>query len=219
MLPLNINKLTSMTIALAGMAQVTGLIQALTRTGKLDEIAWHASVNSLFQTDPSDTYAVYGGRSGIAYGLKNLVTLFSPPIATHELQCILNIMRIQRKIWRSSTLKNQLAKRIRHAQKQAHWFGDLHHNVIMSLADIYESTLNTLHFRTTIIGSHQALATGVQIEKVQTLLLAGVRSAVLWQQLGGSRLMLALLRKQLHQTATELLQHPHIIMRSALHES
>ncbi|HSX19775.1 MAG TPA: DUF489 family protein, partial [Gammaproteobacteria bacterium] len=44
------------------------------------------------------------------------------------------------------------------------------------------------------------------VNKIRTILLAGVRSAVLWRQLGGSRWQLTFGKKTLLQDAQALLQ-------------
>jgi high frequency lysogenization protein len=199
-----------MTLALAGIVQAASLVSQLAQTGKLDETAWEATIRSIFVTDPENTLAVYGGLPGIQYGLEKLVLLLTPPTRPTETRFMLAIMRLQKKISRSAKMTEALTKRITKTKKQAEYFSPTHPTVIASLADIYETTLNALHFRTAVWGNHRALAVQSHMEKIRALLLAGVRSSVLWRQMGGSRLSLIFMRAKIRGTAQHILaSFPH----------
>jgi high frequency lysogenization protein len=78
--------------------------------------------------------------------------------------------------------------------------GDICHSV----AAIYQDTLSTLSFRIKINGSAQHLQNSKNADVIRALVLAGVRSAHLWRQLGGRRWKLALQRGQIRDTAVAL---------------
>jgi len=56
-----------------------------------------------------------------------------------------------------------------------------------------------------VSGEHGHLANPVIAAKVRAALLAGIRSAVLWRQLGGRRWQLLFSRGKIARTAAELL--------------
>jgi high frequency lysogenization protein len=65
--------------------------------------------------------------------------------------------------------------------------------------------LSTFNYRIQVKGEQKFLENPENINKVRALLLAGVRSAVLWRQKGGSRLQLLFSRAKTLQTTTRLL--------------
>jgi high frequency lysogenization protein len=80
-----------------------------------------------------------------------------------------------------------------------------HPTVIANLADIYLNTISTFHFRVMILGTQRVLNAKENMEKVRALLLAGVRAAVLWRQVGGSRLQILFSRAKIKACAEKLL--------------
>ncbi len=79
---------------------------------------------------------------------------------------------------------------INRANMQVNLFSLVHDNVMANLASTYIDTLSTFTFRIQVTGSQCYLANPNIANKTRALLLAGIRSAVLWKQLGGSRLQL-----------------------------
>jgi high frequency lysogenization protein len=69
---------------------------------------------------------------------------------------------------------------------------------------LYQDTLSTLSFRVQVTGNVQHLKTPANADKIRALLLAGVRSAMLWKQLGGKRWQLILQRRQIVNSCRQL---------------
>jgi high frequency lysogenization protein len=77
--------------------------------------------------------------------------------------------------------------------------------VIGNLADTYKQTLSTLSFRIKVAGNPQILQNSHNANKVRALLLAGIRAAILWRQVGGRRWHLLFNRKRYIKDAQGLL--------------
>ncbi len=114
-------------------------------------------------------------------------------------------MHLERKLMNNKEVFKLLARRVKYASSQAIYFSETHSTVLASLADIYLSTLGTLPFRVQVLGQAKLLNQPEIINKVRALMLAGVRSAVLWRQMGGSRLQLFFSRSKLVQMAKQSL--------------
>ena len=200
------NQLYKITLALAGVAQAASLVKDLAQKGKIDDIAYQTSIKSIFQTDPPDVLAVYGGNiDGLKFGLETLITLFETKTILTDTRYMLALMRLQKKISRSKKMLHILSQRLDQAKKQAEYFSFFHPTVIANLADIYLNTISTFKFRIIIWGSQRILTAPENMEKIRALLLAGVRSAVLWRQVGGSRLQLIFSRGKIIQMAKKIL--------------
>lgn len=201
------DKFYNSTIALAGAVQAVSLVRELAQTGKMNQDAYQASIYSIFQTDPQDIKTVYGDIHGVKLGLEKLIQLFSGnQKADRQLtRYVLSLLYLQKKISRSPKLLNQLAQRINQTKKQVDYFHLLHPTVISNLADTYLNTISRFKFRIIIWGTQRSLSVTDNMDKIRALLLAGIRSAVLWRQMSGSRLQLLFQRAKIKATAEKIL--------------
>ncbi|MCG8433413.1 MAG: DUF489 family protein, partial [Gammaproteobacteria bacterium] len=85
-------------------------------------------------------------------------------------------------------------------------FDPTHDNVLANLADTYVNTIGTLRPRVLVNGEHGHLQNPRNVNLIRALLLAGIRSATLWYQCGGSRWNLLFSRRSFLAAADELLQ-------------
>jgi high frequency lysogenization protein len=76
--------------------------------------------------------------------------------------------------------------------------------VITKLASTYSSTVSLLQPRIILNGKPEHLKQAVITEKIRAILLAGIRSAVLWSQMGGTQWQLLFKRKLLVETSQKL---------------
>lgn len=202
-------KLFKRTIALAGVFQAAGLIQELTSEGTLPEEPFEASINSLYEQNPSSVLDVYGGETGIRYGLELMSFVFSSQSKKNYQQLsryVVSIFHLAAKLSKSPELLKKLDQRIKLAKNQAEYFNKMHPNVIGSFAQAYLETAGTYSFRIQVVGKRQYMQRQDTMDKVRALLLAGVRAAILWRQVGGNNWHLLFSRKSMVKTAQELLK-------------
>lgn len=212
------DKLYNTTIALAGMIQAISLVKELAQTGKADEVYFSTCIYSIFQTDPKDTITVYQTLPHIKRGLEELISILNngdPKHSRSVMRYLISLIHLQNKIQRSSQIIKTLSQRISQAKKQVDYFSLTHPTVIVNLADIYMNTVSKFKFRIMIWGNPRILHVSEVMEKIRALLLSGIRSAVLWRQLGGSRLHLFFSRKQIKIMAEKILSE---INQLELHE-
>lgn len=197
----NEKKNVERSLALAGVFQSAALVRDLARTGKTEKTAFDTSIQSIYQLDPSTVEQVYGGKiSGLRLGLQELVNLLGYTKITHNREItryLIGLMHLERKLNHSPETKKNLSRRIKHAISQANYFSSSPQLIIDSLADIYVTTLGELPFRLHVVGQGKYLGHAGTVSKIRAALLAGVRSAVLWRQLGGARWQLFLMRNKL----------------------
>jgi high frequency lysogenization protein len=193
-------------LALAGLFQAVGLAQQLATQGRCDETAMEASVGSVFNIDAPSVAAVYGGVGGVRLGLRNLIGQLddgSRDIALTRMA--VTVMRLERSLARRTELAAKLQEGIVATRRQVAHFGQDSPQVIGRLADLYASTLSTLSPRVMVSGNPQFLQQPVVVEKVRANLLAAVRSAVLWRQVGGRQWQILVSRRQCSMLARGLL--------------
>lgn len=97
-----------------------------------------------------------------------------------------------------------LGSRLKKTMGNLDHFELTHERIIASLAHIYEDTLSTFRYRIQVTGNRLYLENPTNVNRIRALLLSGVRSAMLWRQVGGKRWHLLTQRKAL-LTATNSL--------------
>lgn len=201
-------KITEITIALAGIAQSIGLIREIAQKGKVDSDIFETSIQSIFETEPKNVVSVFGNIQSLQLGLEKLTGILQANTDHSRLNAryMLSMMRLQRKISRNPSMLNTLADRIQQTKKQVEYFSLTHPTVIANLADTYINAITPFRFRFFLLGNQKMLGIHENMEKIRALLLAALRSAVLWRQLGGSRLQLLFSRAKIATRAAQLLK-------------
>ena len=193
-------------LALAGLFQACALAQQLANDGRCDEGAMEASVASVFRIDAPSVVVVYGDASNVRLGLRTLIAQLDetgPDMSVTRMT--VTVMRLERSLSARTDLLDKLQQGIVAAQRQVEHFGQDSSQVNSRLAELYASTLSILTPRVMISGNPQQLQIPSVVEKVRTNLLAAMRSAVLWRQLGGRQWQLLLYRRQCSMLARGLL--------------
>lgn len=198
-------------LALAGVFQAAALVKQLAKTGRAEETSFLASIRSIFKVEAATTLEIYEDTKQFALGLNELIRLFSnhklpkdPEIARY----VFSLLHLERKLSQQDAILAQIRHGIERAATQAQHFSPTHENVMANLASLYTDTLSTFSFRIHVTGEPLYLSQTPTINKVRALLLAGIRSAVLWQQLGGRRWQLLLNRTAILEAARRWLTAP-----------
>jgi high frequency lysogenization protein len=193
-------------LALAGLFQACALAQQLANDGRCDEGAMEASVASVFRIDAPSVVAVYGDAANVRLGLRTLIAQLDETGRDMAVtRMTVTVMRLERSLAARPDLLEKLQQGIIAAQRQVEHFGQDSSQVNSRLAELYASTLSILNPRVMVSGNPQQLQLPSVVEKVRTNLLAAVRSAVLWRQLGGRQWQLLLYRRQCSMLARGLL--------------
>lgn len=200
------NDLKGQTIALAAMFQFSACVEQLAKTGHVNQKDFEVSVNSLFNQNPADTLEIYGGIEPLATGLSFLIANLSrsPERSSDCIRYVMGILHLQKQLSKKPSMLNMIANRLNKSRLQVEHFSIIHENVIAGLADVYTDTISTFNFRIQVTGEYQFLQQTRIANQIRTLLFAGVRSAVLWRQLGGNRLKAIYQRTAILEVARSL---------------
>ena len=193
-------------IPLAGMFQAGYLIYDLAHKGRTDAYeAYEASINSILITDAETTEAVYGDVSGVGYGLQLLSELFDKSNKARDMEIaryVLGVIHLEKKLRKVPSMDDRIVSGIELAKNQAASFENpLHENVIANLANTYAETISTIQPKIMVAGEPEYLTNTATANKIRALLLALMRSTVLWLQKGGSRWDLIFQRKKIIELA------------------
>jgi high frequency lysogenization protein len=201
-------------LALAGIFQSARLVQQLAREGRTDNEALRASIQSILALDAPDVETVYGGARGVHLGLELLSTRLSGKTQPSDMEMaryVVALVQLEGSLRRRPTMLDAIRQGIDTARAQMKFFQnnapaeDVHPLLMEKLAELYSQTISTLTPRIMVSGEHGHLNNPAIAAKVRATLLAGIRSAVLWRQLGGRRWQLLFARGKIARAAAELL--------------
>ncbi len=195
-------------LALAGCFQAAWCAQGIARRGMADSAAMETSIHSLFQTDAGDVPAVFGSAERVAPGLRQfIIQVRSNNGRDMELsRYVIALVQLERKLSGDSARLQRIAEGIESAEGRLAHFHLLHPNIVAQLADIYSDTISNMQPRIMVNGEPLHLQNPDNQNRIRALLLAGVRSAMLWHQLGGRRRHILFGRSRLVKTAEEMLK-------------
>lgn len=203
-------------LALAGIFQAAHLVQQIARTGMVDQATFASSIQSIFRIDVDSSEDVYAGAENLTYGAKilqiqlgnseNNATAVKQKRDIEVTKYVINVMVLEKKLAKHPELLNKVSLGVEKATAQAEHFSQTHENVIANLADIYSQTISTLKPKIIVNGEQNHLSNPDNTNKIRALLLAAVRSAVLWRQCGGKRWQILLKRSVFLDEAKKLLQ-------------
>ncbi len=198
------------TLALAGVFQSAVLAQQLARRGYPEEEAFHTSVRSILITDAESTEAVFGGVNGLALGLRTMRDRVATSGEGSDFEIaryVLSLAQLNIKLKKHQTMMRYVSERIESLKEG---LGKINgegfsNELYAALAQLYKETLSTLKPQIIVQGEHGNLANPLVVDKVRATLLAGVRAAFLWDQLGGRRWHLIFARKTYLSNAQQIL--------------
>ena len=195
------------TLALAGLFQALALVRTLATQGQADAASYASSIGSVLRIDAPSVAAVFDGVGSVRLGLQTLQReLEGRQVDAATRRMALTVLRIERRLIGDPPRVEHLQQGLRDAQRQAEHFGSVDHpTVIARLAGLYADTLSSLRPRVLVTGNAQMLNQPATVERIRAALLAAVRAAVLWRQLGGTQWRLLLQRRQTLMVARGLL--------------
>lgn len=195
-------------LALAGVYQAAAEVRRIGREGAVGTAALEATIESLFRFDAPTVADVYGGEYRVVTGLRSLRNFLNQTRDRAALEIARYagaLLRLERKASSAGGpldgirdgLESIVAQGLQHPPYEA--------EALRRIADIYVDHVSPIGPRIMVQGEPAFLNAEGNPEKIRALLLGGLRSAVLWRQLGGTRLGLVFSRTRQVEAATALL--------------
>ncbi len=202
------NIVKNRTLALAGVFQATELVRQAACHGTWSGYAASSCLQSLFMLEGEIPDEIYGGREKVRLGIETLLAVLQGENRyTESLRYAIGLMQIERKFRRSKKFQHQLGVELEKITGMGEELDqhDRENLQAHEISQLYSDTISMLSPRIVVNGKPQYLKNERTVDWVRTLLLAGLRSAVLWRQLGGGRFELMFGRKKIVREAQSLL--------------
>ncbi len=177
------------TLALAGIYQAASLVKQIANTGLANSAHIESSLETLFRFDANTVEEVYGSVAGVSHGVKVLYQHLSDKTGRdiEITKYVISLIMLERKLSNNNNMLDEISNRLNHIESQFEFFSLNHENTFAKLGQLYQDTISTLGPKIMVSGEQPHLSNERNANKVRALLLAGIRSAVLWKQCGGSR--------------------------------
>ncbi|AZZ91622.1 lysogenization regulator HflD [Hahella sp. KA22] len=201
--------LENQVIALAGVFQSAALVDQLAKQGTVAPTSYECSLKSLLKVDATSTLDVYGDIYGLQLGLKELIAVLERKQDRKKVDVVryaLTLLYLEGKVNKRGDMLDVMSQRIAQIQTQTLHFDPTHTNIISAFASLYSDTISTFPQRIQVTGDPRFLRVDENADKIRALLLAGIRAAVLWRQVGGRRWKLFFMRKKILQIANGMLR-------------
>jgi len=175
-------------LALAGLIQALAQVRRIADTGQAAADVLATALDSVFRIDATSASEVYGGTAAVRPGLLLLRDHFQGTTRDERQlpRLALAVLQLERRFVRDDAMADRVQQGIRAQAQAAARLGGTHPDVLAALGALYAGTLSHLRPRVLVQGNPHYLGQAAVVAEIRAVLLAAVRSAVLWRQLGGS---------------------------------
>ncbi|MEA3643885.1 MAG: high frequency lysogenization protein HflD [Lamprobacter sp.] len=190
-------------IALAGLHQASHCVLRIANRGSVDIEQMEPCLYSLFQIDADDVPAVYGESGAVATGARQIIAqLTGQPERNMEMtRYVITLLKHERTLAERGDMLAALGDGIESVREARGEAPLIDRDVIARFASLYSATISKLEPRIIVRGNPLYLQNEENQERIRALLLAGIRSAILWRQCGGRRMQILLGRRKLLDAA------------------
>ena len=180
------DSIESRVLALGGMLQALAQVRRIAETGQSESEPVRVALDSVFRIDAADTQAVYGDAASLRVGLRLLRDYLANSNRDQVLGKLgLAVLQLERRFVGEDAVVTQVQTGLRGLEAPAQRLGSTHPDVVAGLGSLYADTVSTLRPRVMVQGNPHYLGQAGVVAEIRALLLAALRSAVLWRQCGG----------------------------------
>jgi high frequency lysogenization protein len=204
----SIDRSREQAIALAAVIESAILVDQLARTGTAPVEEMQALTESLFRFEWESVDEVFGGSARLRRGVETLAGILRQS-ATGDygnvMRYTLSMLYLGRTLARDKEKLGIIRSRLQHAALKSAHFSTRFDELAASIAAVYQDTISTYRYRIQVTGTAAHLQNPLVADRIRTLLLAGLRAAVLWRFVGGSRLKTVLRRARMLAACSAIL--------------
>jgi len=201
-------------IVLAAIGQCAALVDNLAVRGSADADAVAVCVRPLLCFNPGSVSELFPSIHQLTTGLHTLQAIFGSNRDERNpevIRYLLGVLALRQKLMSDRAMQEKLQSELaKVTAPESFEQGEddfRRQEFFKQVANIYQTTISSYSFRIHVKGNMEFLRNENIANQVRTLLLAGIRLAVLWYQIGGRRWHLILYRKKINQTVGDIRKH------------
>ena len=197
-------QMRNQTIAMAALCEAALLIQQVSKGQAFDSQALATLVGGIMNTAPENVDQVYPNVASLKQGSYLLVHQLSGQATSKDVEVtryLAGMMSLSKKLLNNQTALTGLSTSLKEVERRLEHFDITDASIIGNFADIYSKNISPIGQKIKVIGTPQNLKQPIIQNQVRALLLAGVRAAVLWRQMGGKRRQFIFSRNKILKSA------------------
>ena len=203
---MNDDQITQRVMALAGLLQALQEVRHLAENGRVDQARLQTAIDGVLRIDADSVAEIYGGVAPVADGLRTLIGYFDNRLGDPQLpKLALAVLQLERSFSRDEDAMEAVRSAVARLAGQAHNDGATHPDTLARLGEIYAASLSPMKPKVMVQGNPHYLAQPQVVGEIRALLLAAIRSAVLWRQMGGTQWDFLFKRGEMKRAAMALL--------------
>ena len=174
-------------LALGALLVALSQVRRIAETGQSDTAKLQLALDSVFRLDAADTAAAVGGVDAVRPGLRLLRDYLAGTNKDEALgKLAMAVMQLERRFVADAAMTERVRTGLQALSGPVERLGSAHHDIIAGLASLYADTISHLRPRVMVQGNPHYLGQAGVVAEIRALLLAALRAAVLWRQMGGS---------------------------------
>ena len=201
------DKIDEQTIALAGLYQSCEVVSKIAWKGEYVEKDLIPLINCILKINSTNTEDVYMNIASLETGLIHFRKQIVGDIFTRSSETrryIASLKQLSNNLMQDNKCINEIQMLLKKMDDDSSSMTVDEKS--MELSNIYQKTLSKFEPRIVVNGENIYLTDQVQASRIRTALFAGVRSLILWQQLGGSKLKLLFLKSSFSKQIDKYLE-------------
>jgi len=174
-------------IALAGLMQALHQVQGMANNGHIETQMLGVCMDSLFRFDAETPEEIFGSAANLKSGLQQFLKQLEGQTRDGAIiKMAMSVLQLERQFNRSPEAMRAVQHQLRHLSPLRLERGSTDAEVLGKCGDIYANHISPLGPKVIVQGSPAYLSQPIVVAEIRATLLAAIRSAVLWRQMGGS---------------------------------
>jgi high frequency lysogenization protein len=193
-------------IALAGLMQALHQVQAMANNGHFESQPLSVCMDSLFRFDTETPEEIFGSVDNLKSGLQQ----FSKQLEGQTrdgaiIKMAMSVLQLERQFSKKPEAMRTIQHQLTHLLPLQTEHGSTDATVLGKCGEIYANHISPLGPKVIVQGSPAYLGQPIVVTEIRATLLAAIRAAVLWRQMGGSYWDFLLSREKMTKAVKELL--------------
>lgn len=194
-------------IALAGLIQALHQVQGMSNNGHFETQPLSVCMDSLFRFDAETPEEIFGSVGHLKAGLQ----LFSKQLEGQTrdgalIKMAMSVLQLERQFNRNPEAMRAVQHQLKHLDSLRNERGSTDAEVLGKCGEIYANHISPLGPKVIVQGSPAYLSQPIVVGEIRAALLAAIRAAVLWRQMGGSYWDFFISRGKMTKEVAELLK-------------
>jgi len=193
-------------IALAGLMQALHQVQGMANNGHFETQPLSVCMDSLFRFDAETPEEVFGSVSHLKPGLLHFTKQLEGQTRDGAIiKMAMSVLQLERQFNRNPEAMRAVQHQLKHLGPLRTERGSTDAEVLGKCGEIYANHISPLGPKVIVQGSPAYLSQPIVVGEIRATLLAAIRAAVLWRQMGGSYWDFFLNRGKMTKAAKDLL--------------